>query len=158
MLFFCTVGIATFLYLLYVFNYNEKLWYYYFPVSRRYQSEFWPDRDANMLPNASLNDHSALQHTPTIADSSDSKFVEKISVEIVKMENLQAMFGATFVLTFFFFLIVYYSILRWVIKVRINFGEQLLLLIPSFLSLILTSQWNQQIRNKYLFRLYLGKG
>ena len=76
-----------------------------------------------MLPNASLNDHSALLHTPTIADPTDSKFVEKISVEIVKMENLKAMFGATFVLTFFFFLLVYYSILRWVIKVRINFGS-----------------------------------
>ena len=32
MLFFCTVGIAVALYLLYVFNFNEKLWYFYFPV------------------------------------------------------------------------------------------------------------------------------
>ena len=32
MLFFCTVGFTCMIYLLYVFNYNEKLWYYYFPV------------------------------------------------------------------------------------------------------------------------------
>ena len=40
MLFFCTVGLAVFLYLFYVFNFNEKLWYFYFPVSRRYGDRF----------------------------------------------------------------------------------------------------------------------
>ena len=73
-----------------------------------------------MLPNIRLNDHSNLPVDSADSSGSDSKIVEKISVEIVKMENLQAMFGATFVLTFFCFLIVYYSILRWVIKVIIK--------------------------------------
>merc|ERR1712029_474414 len=40
MLFFCTVGLAVFLYLFYVFNFNEKLWYFYFPVTRRYGDRF----------------------------------------------------------------------------------------------------------------------
>merc|ERR1712061_87715 len=40
MLFFCTVGFTTMIYLLYVFNYNEKMWYYYFPVSRKYREDF----------------------------------------------------------------------------------------------------------------------
>jgi len=40
MLFFTMVGVFTFIYLLYCFNYNEKMWYYYFPVSRRYREEF----------------------------------------------------------------------------------------------------------------------
>ena len=31
MLFFTMVGVFTFIYLLYCFNYNEKMWYYYFP-------------------------------------------------------------------------------------------------------------------------------
>ena len=35
MLFFCAVGIASLLYLFFVFSFNEKLWYYYFPVSKR---------------------------------------------------------------------------------------------------------------------------
>ena len=39
MLFFCTVGIACALYLLYVFNYNEKLWYYYFPVREGFKRQ-----------------------------------------------------------------------------------------------------------------------
>ena len=34
-LFFFAVGIASLLYLFFVFNFNEKLWYYYFPVSKR---------------------------------------------------------------------------------------------------------------------------
>ena len=31
MLFFTMVGVFTFIYLLYLFNFNEKMWYYYFP-------------------------------------------------------------------------------------------------------------------------------
>ena len=31
MLFFTMVGVSTFLYLFYCFNYNERMWYYYFP-------------------------------------------------------------------------------------------------------------------------------
>lgn len=40
MLFFTMVGVFTFIYLLYCFNFNEKMWYWYFPVSRRYREEF----------------------------------------------------------------------------------------------------------------------
>jgi len=35
LLFFCMVGVASLLYLMFVFNYRESLWYYYFPVSKR---------------------------------------------------------------------------------------------------------------------------
>jgi len=35
MLFFTFVGIVSFLYLCFVFSFNEKLWYFYFPVSKR---------------------------------------------------------------------------------------------------------------------------
>ena len=31
MLFFTMVGVFTFIYLLYCFNFNEKMWYWYFP-------------------------------------------------------------------------------------------------------------------------------
>ena len=31
MLFFTMVGVFTFIYLLYCFNFNEKMWYFYFP-------------------------------------------------------------------------------------------------------------------------------
>ena len=34
-IFFCVVGFATLLYLFFIFNFREKLWYYYFPVSKR---------------------------------------------------------------------------------------------------------------------------
>ena len=40
MLFFCVVGIACFFYLFYVFNYNENLWYFYFPVGKKYREGF----------------------------------------------------------------------------------------------------------------------
>ena len=35
LLFFTMVGIASLLYLMFVFNYREKLWYFYFPVGKR---------------------------------------------------------------------------------------------------------------------------
>ena len=34
-IFFLVVGFATLLYLFFIFNFREKLWYYYFPVSKR---------------------------------------------------------------------------------------------------------------------------
>ena len=40
MLFFCAVGMTCFLYLFYVFNFNENLWYFYFPVGKRYRERF----------------------------------------------------------------------------------------------------------------------
>ena len=40
MLFFCTVGFTTMIYLLYVFNYNEKMWYYYFPGTHETHTSF----------------------------------------------------------------------------------------------------------------------
>ena len=39
MLFFTLVGIISFIYLCFVFAFNEKLWYFYFPVSKR--EELW---------------------------------------------------------------------------------------------------------------------
>ena len=35
MLFFCIFGFFTIIYLLFVFNYREKLWYFYFPISKK---------------------------------------------------------------------------------------------------------------------------
>jgi len=35
LLFFTLVGIICFIYLCFVFSFNEKLWYFYFPVSKR---------------------------------------------------------------------------------------------------------------------------
>jgi len=40
MLFFCMVGFTCFLYLLFVFNYNENLWYFYFPAGKKYRDRF----------------------------------------------------------------------------------------------------------------------
>lgn len=34
MLFFTMVGVFTFIYLLYCFNFNEKMWYFYFPGTK----------------------------------------------------------------------------------------------------------------------------
>ena len=40
MLFFTMVGVFTFLYLLYCFNFNEKMWYWYFPGKQTFLKIF----------------------------------------------------------------------------------------------------------------------
>ena len=40
MLFFTMVGVFTFIYLFYCFNFNEKMWYYYFPGKRIFPQLF----------------------------------------------------------------------------------------------------------------------
>jgi len=111
MLFFCTVGFAVFFYLFYVFNFNEKLWYFYFPVSRRYRDGFWP-LNQKMLPNVNFSTihKSNLMSTepvpvPALHDKMDSITV----VEIVKNENLDALLGLSFLGCFLMSIFVYDS-------------------------------------------------
>ena len=51
MLFFCMVGVASIFYLFAVFSFNEKLWYYYFPVSTR--EELWLFNKSQIKMNTS---------------------------------------------------------------------------------------------------------
>ena len=55
MLFFCTVGFTTMIYLLYVFNYNENMWYYYFPGTHETNTSF----SLNYIYNTTIDNKGA---------------------------------------------------------------------------------------------------
>ena len=82
MLFFCTVGIAVALYLLYVFNFNEKLWYWYFPVREGFKHEslgqYLIQTKKNLHLNESLTKFEPLFPADATEKSSDRPEREQV--------------------------------------------------------------------------------
>jgi len=72
-----------------------------------------------MLPNvnfSTIHKNHLMSTEPAPATAIHDKIVPISSVEIVKNENSEALFGLSFLCCFLIFLFVYYLILKWVAK------------------------------------------
>jgi len=112
MLFFCMVGLSCFLYLLFVFNFNENLWYFYFPAGKKYRDRFWPEKDLERLfykmwglgLQTNVTHHDPLQAT-----------LPHVSVELVK-SHIPLVYVLACLLAFIVFCLAYFIIFYWVAK------------------------------------------
>lgn len=109
MLFFSVVGFSCFIYLLFVFNFNENLWYFYFPVGKQYRERFWLE-DHTMVTMGWWKFNTTL---PQLAGS--SRTINNVSVELIKSHNV-AVYSLACLLAFLVFGLAYFIMFKWVAK------------------------------------------
>ena len=155
MLFFCVVGIACFLYLFYVFNYNEKLWYFYFPVGKKFREGFWSEASEepgllcididNSSEPSMWRINATLSHLPTSG-------LTNVSVEMLK-SDYGLMYPLACLLAFLAFGLAYFIFFSWVAKVN-TFKRIVLVFVEPHINPSIRDSLSYEILNSILSLKY----